>query len=85
MFKINKLVEVHAKAFSDSSVDGLRVDLNGLKASDWLRAVLTEGASCVCGDFRTSGPRAPFQWTACKPWFEPQGHPPSNSSRYYAN
>jgi len=42
MFKINKLVEVHAEAFRDVSVDGIRVDLDSLKASDWLSAVLTE-------------------------------------------
>ena len=42
MFKLNKLVEVHAKAFRDNSVDGIRVDLNSLKVSDWLSALLTE-------------------------------------------
>jgi len=42
MFKISKLVEVHANAFRDSSVDGIRVNLDSLKASDWLGAVLTE-------------------------------------------
>jgi hypothetical protein len=42
MLKISEVVEVHAKAFRDSSVDGIRVNLDNLKASDWLGALLTE-------------------------------------------
>lgn len=42
MFKINRLVEVHAKAFRENSVDGIRVDLNSLKVTDWLSALLIE-------------------------------------------